>query len=221
MEYNNIYEVDLAILHAVSGGTPGGGITSGQVETMIDSALTDYSTTQEVEAMIQASGSTGGGKTPLYLPWNRQATSAETQAVIDLMAECRQIHEASGNVYTLLEKYEFLTSDDVFYDTSGFGSPSIRYDYGDGSNPGLYVFFPKFMYQYGENSIGSYWFTLREDGGGEAAYWDISSSINRCVWSQNQQVQTIQYCTQAEYDAEGQQYGHDASRLYLIVPQNN
>lgn len=62
-EFDSVYDVDLAILDAVrqGGGGGGGGITSGQVKTMIDSALTPYSTTSQVEAMIQASGSTGGG----------------------------------------------------------------------------------------------------------------------------------------------------------------
>ena len=170
---------------------------------------------------IEAGGGGGGGKTPLYLPWNRQATSAETQVVIDLMAEARQIYESSGNIYTLLEKYDFLTSDDDMPDRTGIGSPSLRYDYDGGNSPSLYMFFLRTTNKYNENGLGAFGFNLKENGDRNDFYWDISGSISRCVWSQNQQVQTIQYCTQAEYDAEGQQYGHDASRLYLIVPQSN
>lgn len=61
-EYNSVYDVDLAILDAVrqGGGGGGTGVSSGQVQTMIDSALTPYSTTSQVEDMISASAGTGG-----------------------------------------------------------------------------------------------------------------------------------------------------------------
>lgn len=59
MEYNNVFEVDLAILDAVrQGGGGASGVTPAQVETMINSALTSYSTTQQVSNMI-ASGTSG------------------------------------------------------------------------------------------------------------------------------------------------------------------
>lgn len=60
MEYNNIFEVDCAILEAVKngGGGSGSGVTPAQVETMINSALTPYSTTQQVNGMI-SSGTSG------------------------------------------------------------------------------------------------------------------------------------------------------------------
>lgn len=58
-QFNSTYEVDLAILSAVtSGGGGGGGVTPQQVSTMIDSALTPYSTTSQVNGMI-ASGTSG------------------------------------------------------------------------------------------------------------------------------------------------------------------
>lgn len=83
-QFNSTYEVDLAILSAVtSGGGGGGGVTPQQVSTMINSALTPYSTTSETEGMIQASAGTTTAEVEAMVQASAGTTTGQVQTQIN------------------------------------------------------------------------------------------------------------------------------------------